>query len=113
MEETSIASDIIIVFVPRHRLPILRRTQVEHPNIIPRHRPCEPCQILLCKKRSYKLAFADPFAMLSRPHVLLSRALVSLELLSRVFRGGTFFGYFRDKLSQAFAACVLAFAGIL
>ena len=65
--------------------------------------------------------------MLSRPHVLLSRALVSLELLSRRFRGGashsmqafaglsrgTFFGYFRDKLSQAFAACVLAFAGIL
>ena len=48
----------------------------------------EPCQILLCKKRSYKLAFADPFAMLSRPHVLLSRALVSLELLSRRFRGG-------------------------
>ena len=31
--------------------------------------------------------------------------------LSRVFRGGTFFGYFRDKLSPAFAACVLAFAG--
>ena len=50
--------------------------------------PCEPCQILLCKKRSYKLAFADPFAMLSRPHVLLSRALVSLELLSQRFRGG-------------------------
>ena len=63
--------------------------------------------------------------MLSRPHVLLSRALCSLELLSRrfrgglshsmqasrVFRSGTFFGYFRDKLSQAFAACVLAFAG--
>ena len=48
----------------------------------------EPCQILLCKKRSYKLAFADPFVMLSRPHVLLSRALVSLELLSRRFRGG-------------------------
>ena len=48
----------------------------------------EPCQILLCEKRSYKLAFADPFAMLSRPHVLLSRALVSLELLSRRFGGG-------------------------
>ena len=40
------------------------------------------------KKRSYELAFADPFAMLSRPHVLLSRALFSLELLSRRFRGG-------------------------
>ena len=50
--------------------------------------PSEPCQILLCKKRSCELAFADPFAMLSRPHVLLSRVLFPLELLSRRFRGG-------------------------
>ena len=41
-----------------------------------------------CKKRSCELAFADPFAMLSRPHVLLSRALFPLELLSRCFRVG-------------------------
>ena len=40
------------------------------------------------KKRSYEPACADPFAMLSRPHVLLSRVLLSLELLSRRFRGG-------------------------
>ena len=58
----------------------------------------EPCQILLCKKRSYKFAFADPFAMLSPPHVLLSRALVSLELLSQRFRGGA------SHSMQAFAA---------
>ena len=57
----------------------------------------EPCQILLCKKRSYELAFADRFAMLSRPHVLLSRALCSLELLSRRFRGGL------SHSTQAFA----------
>ena len=85
------------------------------------------CAKYLCKKLSYELAFSDPFAMLSRPHVLLSRALFPLELLSRRFRGGlshsmqAFAGlsrrdllcFFRHKLSPAFAACVLAFAGIL
>ena len=63
------------------------------------------------KKKAIRTALTSTRMRRRKKNLAAINSQSSERKLSRGFRGGTFSGSFRDRLSRAFAACISAFCG--